>query len=111
MGAKLMTVIVTDMECRGKGVENDPCRRITQYWTPKGKLLVEVDPCANEEHEESHSFVEGFDFKGNCEKLLTQRERLVDLVIWLTKCEELTVDHRNEAMIRLMREDGKGGGK
>jgi hypothetical protein len=45
MSAKLMMVIVTDMECRGKGVEGDPYRRITQYWTPDGKLLVEKDPC------------------------------------------------------------------
>jgi len=49
MSAKLMTVIVTDMECRGKGVDGDPCRRITQYWTPDGTLLVEKDPCPPDE--------------------------------------------------------------
>jgi hypothetical protein len=48
MSAKLMTVIVTDMECRGKGVEGDPFRRITQYWTEEGELLVEKDPCPSD---------------------------------------------------------------
>ena len=45
MSAKLMTVIVTDMQCRGKGVESDPSRRITQYWSMQGELLAEDDPC------------------------------------------------------------------
>ena len=111
MSAKLMTVIVTDMECRCKGVEGDPCRRITQYWTPNGTLLVEKDPCANEGQEETLLFVKGYDFNSEHEKLLLQRGRLVDLIVWLTNCEELTPEHRKEAMIRLMREDGKGGGQ
>lgn len=49
MSAKLMTVIVTDMEPRGKGVEGDPFRRITQYWSQDGELLVEKDPCPPDE--------------------------------------------------------------
>ena len=37
-------VICTYLTCRGKGVEGDPIRRITQYWTMDGYLLAEVDP-------------------------------------------------------------------
>jgi hypothetical protein len=41
--AKLIQVIVTD-DRRGAGVERDPIRQVTQYWTPEGRLLAEVDP-------------------------------------------------------------------
>jgi len=37
-------VICTNIETRGKGVDDDPVRRITQYWTMDGYLLAEVDP-------------------------------------------------------------------
>lgn len=29
---------------RGEGVESDPVRVITQYWSPEGALLAEKDP-------------------------------------------------------------------
>jgi len=41
-------VICTSLERRGKGIEGDPIRRITQYWTMDGFLLAEVDPCIGE---------------------------------------------------------------
>ena len=42
--AEVIQVIRTTLERRGEGVENDPIRRITQYWTLDGDLLAEVDP-------------------------------------------------------------------
>ena len=50
MGAKVIEVIVTDMELRGGGIERDPMRRILQYWSPEGRLLAEVDPIIAEYH-------------------------------------------------------------
>jgi len=47
MGAELIQVIRTDLLLRGKGVEDDPYRRITQYWDLEGNLLVEDDPELN----------------------------------------------------------------
>lgn len=45
MPAKLIQVIVTDMEPRGDGTAGSAYRRLTQYWAPEGELLAEVDPC------------------------------------------------------------------
>ena len=42
--ARVIQVIETSLDLRGKGVDGDPIRRITQYWTLDGKLLAEVDP-------------------------------------------------------------------
>ena len=42
--ARVIQVIETSLVLRGKGVDGDPIRRITQYWTLDGKLLAEVDP-------------------------------------------------------------------
>lgn len=42
--AKLIQVIVTELELRGKGTEGSPLRRITQYWSTDGELLAEKDP-------------------------------------------------------------------
>lgn len=36
-------VIITHLEMRGKGVEGDPIRRITQIWRKDGTLLAERD--------------------------------------------------------------------
>ena len=44
MSARLIQVIETDNERRGKGTEDDPVRRIVQYWSTDGILLAEVDP-------------------------------------------------------------------
>lgn len=41
--AKLIQVIVTDLDLRGKGTTEDPIRRVTQYWSTDGKLLAEDD--------------------------------------------------------------------
>jgi len=44
--ARVLQVIATTLLRRGKGNdEDDPVRIITQYWTPEGELLAEVDPC------------------------------------------------------------------
>lgn len=40
--AKVIQVIETKAE-RGLGVEKDPVREITQYWSLEGKLLAERD--------------------------------------------------------------------
>ena len=42
--AEVIQVIRTYLTTRGKGVDGDPIRRITQYWTTDGQLLAEVDP-------------------------------------------------------------------
>ena len=41
---KVMQVIRTTLLVRGKGTEEEPIRRITQYWDMGGILLVEDDP-------------------------------------------------------------------
>jgi hypothetical protein len=40
---EVIQVIVTRLELRGAGTQNDPCRRITQYWDMEGNLLCEYD--------------------------------------------------------------------
>lgn len=43
-----MARIVEFIECedrRGRGIEGDPIRRVTQYWTKDGELVFELDPC------------------------------------------------------------------
>jgi hypothetical protein len=42
--AKLIQVIVAE-DRRGAGVEGNPFRLVTQYWSTDGGLLAEVDPC------------------------------------------------------------------
>jgi len=42
--ARTITVIETNLEKKGAGTEEDPVRRITQYWSTDGRLLAEVDP-------------------------------------------------------------------
>lgn len=37
-------VIITKLLRRGKGVEGDPIRIITQIWDKDGTLIAEVDP-------------------------------------------------------------------
>lgn len=45
--ARVIQVIETTIERRGAGDHNrSPIRIITQYWSLDGKLLAEVDPCA-----------------------------------------------------------------
>lgn len=46
--ARVVEVIETNLEKRGAGTENDPVRRVTQYYTLDGRLLFEHDPCAKE---------------------------------------------------------------
>ncbi len=41
--ARVIQVIETYLEQRGKGTPEDPTRRIMQYWTLDGELLAEVD--------------------------------------------------------------------
>lgn len=42
--AILREVIETQILRRGKGVDDDPVRVITQFWTKDGELLGENDP-------------------------------------------------------------------
>jgi hypothetical protein len=42
--AEVIQVIRTTLTLRGKGVEGDVMRIVTQYWTLDGELLAEVDP-------------------------------------------------------------------
>lgn len=44
--AQVVQVICVEMP-RGRGVEGDPVRSVTQYYTFEGKLLFENDPCRN----------------------------------------------------------------
>lgn len=41
--AKVREVIVTTSP-RGVGVESDPCRIVTEFWSPDGAKLAEDDP-------------------------------------------------------------------
>ena len=41
--AKLIQVIET-FEKRGKGTEEDICRKVKQFWSTDGVLLMEYDP-------------------------------------------------------------------
>ncbi len=44
---KQLTLIETTIARRGEGINNSsPIRVITQYWTPKGDLVFERDPCS-----------------------------------------------------------------
>lgn len=40
----VIEVIETHLTLRGKGIDGDPIRRVTQYWSLDGKLLFEIDP-------------------------------------------------------------------
>lgn len=42
--AKLVTLIETTDLC-GQGVKGDPVRRVRQWFTTEGELVVEDDPC------------------------------------------------------------------
>jgi hypothetical protein len=44
MGARLIQAIETTVS-RGRGVAGDPVREVVQYYSPKGELLAEKDPC------------------------------------------------------------------
>jgi len=46
---KVIQVIETGLLRRGKGIERDPVRIITQYWSLDGTLLWEVDPFLNQQ--------------------------------------------------------------
>ena len=41
---EVIQVVRTYLLRRGAGVEGDPIRIITQYWSLDGELLAEVDP-------------------------------------------------------------------
>jgi hypothetical protein len=47
VSARIIRVIVTELEVRGRGTKDDPRRRVRQYWSLDGKLLAEVDPWSN----------------------------------------------------------------
>jgi len=41
---EIVQLIKTTLKRKGKGVEDDPIRVITQYWSMDGKLEFEIDP-------------------------------------------------------------------
>lgn len=41
---EVLQVIRTTNARRGEGVETDPVRILTQYWSMAGDLLFEIDP-------------------------------------------------------------------
>ncbi len=43
---KQLTLIETTLTRRGEGNGSSPIRVITQYWTPKGELVFQRDPCS-----------------------------------------------------------------
>ena len=45
---EVVQVVRTRLTSRGKGTQEDPVRRIEQYWTLDGTLLAEVDPATPE---------------------------------------------------------------
>lgn len=45
--ARVIQVIETTA-LRGKGTEEDKCRKIKQYWDFDGNFLAEFDPCTKE---------------------------------------------------------------
>ncbi len=44
----MQNVIETRLERRGKGVEGDPIRTVTQYWDEHGNFLAERDDWAGQ---------------------------------------------------------------
>lgn len=46
-GARIIEVIHTNNERRGKGIVGDPIRVVDQYWKKDGTLLFEKDPDRN----------------------------------------------------------------
>lgn len=55
MSAKLIEVIETDLERRGRGEQPSPVRSIKQFWSKDGKLLAEVDSFALEKEREERA--------------------------------------------------------
>ena len=53
VGAEMIQVIRTQLEKRGKGTDEDPVRRVTQFWSLGGEFLAEVDPIEKNGAEES----------------------------------------------------------
>ena len=44
---KVISVVESTLAHRGTGRDDSsPIRALTQYWTPEGKMLAEIDPCA-----------------------------------------------------------------
>ena len=54
MEAKLIQVIRTNLLLRGNGKENNPYRRIEQFWSLDGKLLAENDSYQQIKEEEKN---------------------------------------------------------
>lgn len=51
-------LIVSRSECRGKGTDADPCRRVLQVFRKDGKLLCENDPVMERRVEEEKAAAE-----------------------------------------------------
>ena len=52
--AEIVEVLKT-VSVYGKGIEDNPIREITQYWTLEGKMLLKIDPWVEDlkRHEDS----------------------------------------------------------
>jgi len=44
--ARVVQLIETTILRRGEGLESDPVRIVTQYWTFDGQMVAEDDPCS-----------------------------------------------------------------
>lgn len=53
---RVIQIIVTK-SLVGIGVEDDPCRELTQYWSLEGKKIAEYDPYLSGEIESASSKV------------------------------------------------------
>lgn len=42
-GARMVSLIHTNLLTRGEGIEGDPIRGVSQFFTPEGRLVAEVD--------------------------------------------------------------------
>ena len=49
-GAEVIQVIRTTLGRRGRGTDDDPIRRLVQYWSFDGRLLCECDELTSQHH-------------------------------------------------------------
>ena len=61
--AKIVELIYSNNELRGKGINGNPYRRIEQWFTKDGDLVFEKDPCLEDLEKEK---CDNCDPKANC---------------------------------------------
>ncbi len=80
--AILREVIETQILRRGKGIEGDPVRVITQIWTTDGEFLAERDPFRIEECECHSMRSQNEHLKGALKDQQEYTTRLHDAIRW-----------------------------